>query len=196
MNSGIRVLFAVLVACVAAVASPASAAEIEGIKLEEMVRVANHDLKLHGAGIRYRKDAKVLVVGLYLAGRYKTTQDILAAPGPKRVALVMLQDLDTEKFVRSYIAGMQANADKAEKMDLVYQFVKFGEICASVGIARKGDAISFDWIPGSGMHVVLNGKKIGEPLAGEGFYRVFLKFLLGDVPADEKLKQRLLSGVT
>ena len=89
------------------------------------LRLVGQDLKLSGAGVRSRKDVKVLVVGLYLSGKYRTTPEVLEAQGAKRTMLVMLQDLDTEKFVRSFTAGMQENSDKAERISLVSQLVQF-----------------------------------------------------------------------
>jgi hypothetical protein len=199
MKFGIRSICTLALACIVglgASASPVLAVEIDGIKLDDTIRLANQDLKLNGAGIRHRKEAKVLVAGLYLTGKYTSAEEVIAAPGPKRVTLVLMQDLDTEKFVRNYIAGMQANADKTEKASLIYQFVKFGEICASIGILKKGDVIIFDWIPEKGTYIVLNGKKLSEPIPNEGFYNVFLKFLVGTVPADAELKQKLLNQKT
>lgn len=197
MKFGNRIMLAWGVACFFAgtvSSSGALATEIEGVRLEESIKLANQELKLSGTGVRHRKDAKVLVVGLYLNGKYRSTQEVLAARGAKRTMLVMLQDLDTEKFVRSFIAGMRDNSDMNEKMNLVAELVKFGEICASAERVRKGDIITFDLIPGTGTLIAVNGKKLGEPLSNERFYDVFLKFFLGEKPTDPLLKRQLLGS--
>ena len=65
MNAGVRVgrILAMLGICMLmGFASVASATvEVAGVKLEETVHVANQDLKLNGAGIRYKVIFKVYV---------------------------------------------------------------------------------------------------------------------------------------
>lgn len=119
--------------------------------------------------------------------------DILGLPGPKRVTLVMLRDLSNEDFGRGFMNGIQQNTDKVEKMKLVAQFLRFGELFASVPELKKGDVMTNDWIPGVGTVVALNGKRMGEPYPDVAFYNALLRIWLGEKPVDNSLKKAMMA---
>ncbi len=174
--------------------APAGAAEVAGVKLEDNVRVANQDLRLNGAGIRYKAIFKVYVAALYLAQPKTSVADVLAAPGARRVTIVMLRDISNEEFGRGFMSGIQQNIDRAEKVKYVLQLQKFGEIFASVPELKKGDVLTVDWVPSSGTLIHLNGKKVADSLPDLGFYNTILRIWLGEKPIDEQLKQLMLGG--
>ena len=178
--------------CSLALALPAMAVEIEGVKLDDAAKVAGKDLKLNGAGVRTRAIFKVYVLGLYLTDKKKTTADVLASEGPRRFTIVMLRDVSGEDFGEAFMTGINKNIDKAEKSKLVNQLGKFGEIFTSQGSLKKGDILISDWVPGSGMVMTLNGKSISEPIPDVAFYNAVLRIWLGDKPADTTLKPLLL----
>ncbi len=174
------------------IAGSATAAEISGVRLDDTVRVANQDLKLNGAGIRYKAIFKVYVAGLYLPEKKTTVQEVLALPGARRVTIVPMRDISNEDFGRSFMSGIQKNSDRAEKAKMIMQLQKFGEIFASVPELKKGDVLTTDWIPGSGTVIHLNGKRVSDVLPDLAFYNAILKIWLGDNPADSRLKPLLL----
>ncbi|MFO1338133.1 MAG: chalcone isomerase family protein [Burkholderiaceae bacterium] len=178
--------------CSLALALPAMAVEVEGVKLDDSAKVAGKDLKLNGAGVRTRAIFKVYVLGLYLTDKKKTTADVLASDGPRRFTIVMLRDVSGEDFGEAFMTGINKNIDKAEKSKLVNQLGKFGEIFTAQGSLKKGDILISDWVPGSGMVMTLNGKSISEPIPDVAFYNAVLRIWLGDKPADDKLKPLLL----
>ena len=171
----------------------ANATEIAGVKLDETVQLANSELKLNGAGIRYKAIFKVYVAGLYLKDKKTTTQDVLNADGPRRVTIVMLRDLSSEDFSRGFMQGIQKNTEKADKAKLTSQFLRFGELFASVPELKKGDVMTNDWIPGVGTVVALNGKKMGDPYPDILFYNALLRIWLGENPVDSGLKKAMLA---
>lgn len=172
--------------------STASAVEVAGVKVADTEKVANQELKLNGAGIRYKAIFKVYVAGLYLGEKKTTTKDVLAAPGAKRMSLVLLRDVSSNDFAQSFMAGIQKNSEKAERAKVITSLLKFGEIFATVPEMKKGDHVTADWIPGTGGVFQHNGKKLGDTINDQLFYTIFLKIWLGDNPADAKLKQALL----
>ena len=174
------------------IAGSATAAEISGVRLDDTVRVGNQDLKLNGAGIRYKAIFKVYVAGLYLPEKKTTVQEVLALPGARRVTIVPMRDISNEDFGRSFMSGIQKNSDRAEKAKMIMQLQKFGEIFASVPELKKGDVLTTDWIPGSGTVIHLNGKRVSDFLPDLAFYNAILKIWLGDNPADSRLKPLLL----
>jgi len=169
------------------------AAEVAGVKLDETITLDNTQLKLNGAGIRYKAIFKVYVAGLYLQEKKSTVPDVLAAHGPRRVTIVMLRDLSNEDFGRGFMQGIQQNTEKAEKAKLTSQFLRFGELFASVPELKKGDVMTNDWIPGVGTVVSLNGKKMGEPYPDIAFYNALLRIWLGEKPVDSGLKKAMLA---
>ncbi|MBC3870701.1 chalcone isomerase family protein [Undibacterium oligocarboniphilum] len=171
----------------------AATTDVAGVKFEESVQVANTDLHLNGAGIRYKAIFKVYAAGLYLKEKKTTVPDVLASAGPRRVTLVMLRDLSNEDFGRGFMQGIQQNTDKAEKAKLTSQFLRFGELFASVPELKKGDVMTNDWIPGVGTIVSLNGKKMGEPYPDIAFYNALLRIWLGENPVDRGLKKAMLA---
>lgn len=175
-----------------AYSTQAAAAELAGVKLEETARVADQDLKLNGAGVRYKAIFKVYVAGLYIPEKKITTKDVLALPGSRRIHIVMLRDVSSEEFGRAFLAGIHQNIDKAEKTRIVSQLLRFGEIFASVPELKKGDVLTTDWVPGTGTVMQVNGKRIADPLPDIAFYNALLKIWLGDKPVDPKLKQAML----
>lgn len=181
----------ILAALMTATAAWAST-DVAGVKLDDTMRVANQDLKLNGAGIRYKAIFKVYVAGLYLADKKGTVPDVLAAPGARRVMIVPLRDISSEDFGRAFLAGIHQNIDRAEKTKIVGQLLKFGEIFAATPELKKGDVLTTDWIPGTGTVIQINGKRVGDPLPDITFYNALLKIWLGEKPADYRLKRAML----
>lgn len=195
MKSGIRVFsMRKLAGIVAAltISASAGAAEVAGVKLDEVAHVGNQELKLNGAGIRYKAIFKVYVAGLYLPEKKATVSDVLASPGARRVTIAMLRDISNEELGRGFMSGIQQNSDRNEKAKLIMQLQKFGEIFASIPELKKGDVLTTDWIPGSGTVIHLNGKKVSDVLPDLGFYNAILRIWLGEKPVDIRLKPALL----
>ena len=181
-----------LAASLAFIGSAAAAVTVGGFPYDESGRAGSQDLKLNGAGVRYKLIFPVYSAGLYLSEKKKTPAEIYAAPGAKRMRLVMQRTVNAEEFGQAFLAGIQQNSDKAEKARLVEPLMKFGQLFATVPELKKGDTIAIDFIPGQGTVIQINGKQAAEPIAEPAFYTMLLKIWLGDKPADAKLKNALL----
>lgn len=173
-------------------AQSAFAMDVAGVKIEETAKVGNQDLKLNGAGIRYKVVFKVYIAALYLSEKKTTVLDVMAATGARRIELVMLRDVSSEDFSRAFMTGLQNNVEKADKSKIINQMLKFGELFASIPELKKGDVLTTDWIPGVGTQIHFNGKLVSETLPDQVFYNALLKIWLGEKPADSKLKFSLL----
>ncbi|MFZ3003352.1 MAG: chalcone isomerase family protein [Undibacterium umbellatum] len=189
-KTGMRLAGLALVMCMSV---QARAAEVAGVKFDESVQVGGTELSLNGAGIRYKAIFKVYAAGLYLKEKKTTVPEVLASAGPRRVTIVMLRDLSNEEFGRGFMTGIQQNTDKAEKSKMTMQFIRFGELFASVPELKKGDVMTNDWIPGVGTVVALNGKKMGDPYPDIAFYNALLRIWLGESPVDRSLKKAMLA---
>lgn len=190
ITSGKKLLLSA-VACLA-FASAALAVTVSGVAFDDTVRSANQELKLNGAGVRTKLIFTVYAAGLYLGDRKKSAAEVYAAPGAKRIRLVMQRTVNAEEFGQAFLAGIQQNTDKAERAKLVEELAKFGQLFATIPELKKGDVLNIDFVPGQGTVVQINGKQAAEPIAEPLFYTMLLKIWLGDKPADAKLKSALL----
>lgn len=77
------------VSCALSFAHAATAVELAGVKLDDSVRLVGQNLRLNGAGIRYKVVFKVYVIGLYLTDKKTTVADVMAAVRARLVTLVM-----------------------------------------------------------------------------------------------------------
>lgn len=179
-------------ALAAGLALPAWALELAGVNIEPTAKVAGKELKLNGAGIRTRVIVKVYTMALYLPEKKDTPAAIFDSQGPRRFAITMLREVTGEEFGQAFMAGITANTDKAERSKFVNQLGQFGEVFVNVGKMGKGEVLTCDWVPGSGMVMAVNGKQVGEVLPDIAFYNAVLKIWLGDKPVDNSLKPALL----
>ena len=166
--------------------------EVAGAKFDETATVAGKELKLNGAGLRTKVIFKVYAAGLYLADKKTTVPDVLGATGPRRVSIVMLRDVTSDDFGKSFMEGLSSNTDKLERTRILPQTMKFGEVFAQIQTLKKGDQMLLDWIPGEGTQCYLNGKKLGELMPDLAFYNAVLRIWLGGKPVDSSLKPALL----
>ena len=182
-----------LTALLLAAALPALAAmDIAGVKFEDKAKVGAGETVLNGAGMRSRAFFKVYAMGLYLPQKAATAADVLGAKGAKRIAIVTLRELSAEQFVDALVDGLKKNHDDAALAALQPKIDQFRSTMLSIGTAAEKTAVHLDWIPESGTRLSVNGAQKGADIAGEDFYRGLLKIWLGDKPAQDDLKEKLL----
>ena len=175
---------------------PAFAAELEGVNLEDRIRVDGHDLQLNGLALRTRFIFKVYVAGLYLPAKATTAQAAIEANGPKRIILVMMRDASAEQFVESIEAGVRANNSEAQIAAVKTQIDQLLAMIRAVGKSKKGARIVLDYAPSDhGTTLFVDGVAQGRPMAGKAFYQVLLRIWLGEDPVQPDLKEALLGGV-
>ena len=171
----------------------AQAVEVANVKYEPSADLAGQKLVLNGAGIRYKFVVKVYTAGLYLTHKANTTQEVLATPGPKRIHIQMLLDIDGNELGKLFTKGMEANAPREEFVKCINGVLKLSEVFASRKQLNSGDSFSVDYLPGVGATLLLNGKSVmPEPIKEPEFFSALLRIWLGDKPADDALKDALL----
>jgi hypothetical protein len=171
----------------------AQAVEVANVKYEPSADLAGQKLVLNGAGIRYKFVVKVYTAGLYLTHKANTTADVLATPGPKRIHIQMLRDIDGNELGKLFTKGMEANAPREEFVKCINGVLKLSEVFASRKQLNTGDSFSVDYVPGVGSVLLLNGKSVmTDPIKEPEFFSALLRIWLGDKPADDGLKDALL----
>ena len=176
-----------------ALSLPALAAlEVAGAKFDDKAKVGAGDAVLNGAGLRNRVFFKVYAIGLYLPQKAATTAEVLAAKGAKRIAIVTLRDLTAEQFVDALLEALKKNHDEAALKTLQPRIDQFRSTMLSIGNAPEKSVVNLDWLPDTGTRLSFNGAQKGSDIAGEDFYRALLRIWLGDNPAQDDLKEKLL----
>ncbi|NDY91076.1 chalcone isomerase family protein [Ideonella livida] len=186
------ILAPLALACAPAWPQASAPVTLAGVRFEPGASVGGGALLLNGAGIRYKAIFKVYAAGLYLSARAASLEAAVAAPGPKRVHIVMLRDIDANELGKLFTQGMEKNASKDVFMKSIPGTLKLAELFARKKKLASGDAFSVDWVPGQGTTVVINGKPELEPIPEPAFFQALLGIWLGKDPADGPLKRALL----
>jgi len=174
----------------------ASTLDIAGVKVEDSATVAGTKLQLNGAGIRFKGPFKVYVAELYTSKKVNSLDELMAAPGPKRMTLVMTRDIEAGPFGKLLTRGMEDNNPKAEMSKLVPGLMKMSEIFTANKNFVPGDTIHMDWIPGTGLVIFARGKVQAEPFKEPEFFKALMGIWLGPSPAYWKLKDNLLGDMS
>lgn len=169
--------------------------DVAGIKYAPTVQMAGSTLQLNGAGLRTRFVIKVYTAGLYMGTKASTPEAALATPGPKRMHVVMLRDIDANELGRLFTRGMQDNAPREAFSKFIPGTLALADIFSAKKKLLTGDNFSIDYVPGVGTSVLVNGKAQGEPVKEPEFFNALLRIWLGPKPADESLKAALLGRV-
>jgi hypothetical protein len=167
---------------------PVTAAELEGVKMPDSLKLANRDLALNGMGLRTRFGLKVYVAGLYVSNKSSDANALIQQSGPKRVAIVMRRNVEADTFLKALRDGISANHSDAQIVSSKDRLAKFDDAINQIKEAKLGDSIELDYVPETGTQILHNGKTVGTQIAGEDFYRALLRIWLGEKPAQESLK--------
>jgi hypothetical protein len=183
---------ALAAALCAPLALHAQAVTVEGVKYERTVQVGNAALQLQGAGVRYKVFFKVYTAGLYLTVKAPTPEAVLAAPGPKRMHIVMLRDIDANELGKLFTKGMEQNSPREEFSKSINGVLRMSDLFSAKKKLIKGEFFTVDWLPGSGTVVTVDGGAPTEPIKEPEFFNALMRIWLGNSPADWQLKDALL----
>ena len=172
-------------------AALAATLDVGGVKVEDTADVRGAKLQLNGAGVRYKAFFKVYTIALYASKKVGSAEELAAAPGPKRMSITILRDVDANELGKAFTKLFEDNAPKGEMSKLIPGLIKMGQNFAEQKKLTTGDVILMDWVPGTGMFVSTKGK-VQEPYKEVEFFNAMMRIWLGNNPADAKLKDALL----
>jgi len=179
-------------------AAPALAAApvilFEGQTFDGELALSGQVLQCNGVGLRAVAWFKGYAAALYLRQRVRTTEQVLATAGAKRLQMRMLVEVDTEEFIKAFHKGIARNTPPTVQPGLAERMGRFDELLRAIGKVRKRDVVDLDWLPGRGLQLMLNGQPRGDPIPGDDLYAALLLIFLGDKPVDAQLKIALLGG--
>ncbi len=173
-------------------ASSAQTIDIAGVKFTDTVQVGSSKLQLNGAGVRHKLVFKVYAAALYLSEKATTPEAVLAAPGPRRLQIVMLREIDANELGKLFTKGMEQNAPREEFSKSIAGIMRMSDIFSSRKKLQAGESFAVEWLPGTGTVISVNGKPEGAPIKEPEFYSALMKIWLGKAPADAQLKDALL----
>lgn len=180
-------------AMVFSAATAAANVELAGVKVADSVTVAGAKLQLNGAGIRY-KFVKLYVGSLYTSKKVHTLEELLAAPGPKRMQLTFVREMSSAPFGKLFTRGIEDNVAKANFSKLVPSIIRMGDIFNATKSFSPGEGIILDWVPGTGLIISVKGQPWGEPFVDPEFFAALMAIWFGPNPGDWKLKDNLLDA--
>ncbi|GAA0838021.1 chalcone isomerase family protein [Cupriavidus pauculus] len=172
----------------------ASAKEIEGVRFDDAARLGGKHLPLNGTGLREVFVIKGYAAALYLPERARNATVVLGTPGPKRLQIRPLREVDSATFVKALNEGLRDNHSALQMRSLSDRVAQLERTMTQMGAAHRGDIINFDFTPDGGTAVTLNGIPRGQTIPGEDFYQAVLRIFLGEHPVDRDLKRGLLGG--
>jgi hypothetical protein len=170
----------------------AATVDVAGVKLDDTIELRGAKLELNGAGVRYKAVFKVYAAGLYLTKRASTPEEVMAAPGPKRMSITMLREIDSAELGKLFTRGVEDNSPKGEMSKLIPGLLRMSQIFSDQKKLLPGENFLIDWIPGTGTVITVKGKVQGEPFKEPEFFNALMRIWLGPNPADWKLKDALL----
>ncbi|MFN4004417.1 MAG: chalcone isomerase family protein [Hylemonella sp.] len=179
-------------ACALGAALQAGAVEVAGVDFPARVELQGTALQLNGAGIRYKAVFKVYAAGLYVPRKVASLEELLKTPGPKRMAITMLREIDANELGKLFARGMEDNMERAAFAQLVPGILRMSQIFSAHKKLLPGESFAMDWIPGQGLIITVKGQPQGEPFREPEFFAALMGIWLGRAPADWQLKNDLL----
>lgn len=175
-------------------ALPCSAAplELEGASFEPTFYLVGHKVKLNGVGSGEIDQTKSFAAGLYLVKPARSLSEAMASPGPKRLELRMLREINSQQLGKLLSNTLSSNVPRAELSACLSGLAQIGEAFGAKKRLASGDQFSLDSVMGQGTHIVINGERVGQ-IKGPEFFGCILKAYLGDQPVDTALRKALLT---
>ena len=188
-------LFAVLlVACITWLPA-ARAVEIEGVKIDDKVTLANGvpELVLNGAGVRHKfAFFKVYIGSLYLTQKKTDNEAVFADPGPKRVSMhILSNEVTAQDLISSMNNALAVNLSPHELALLEKRIRDLNSMMSSIKVINKGSVVHLDYLPDVGTRVIVDGQE-RITIPGEDFFRAMLHIWIGNKPVDGRLRDAML----
>ena len=164
--------------------------EIAGVTVPATVDAGGQALVLNGAALRKKAVFKVYVAGLYLPAKNTDASAILAADGPRELRMEFVRDVGKDKMCEAWDESLKNNTPDADGQ----LQGEFKELCGWMQDLKKGDVMSFTYLPASGTTVAIAGQTKGS-IAGKPFADALFKSWIGPKPGPgEGFKRDLLGG--
>jgi hypothetical protein len=164
----------------------AAARDVDGITFPEQATVGGVVLPLNGVGVRERFLFDIYAAGLYLPAHTADAGRAIEDDVAKRIEVRFLyRHVTRAQAVDALRWRLLESPAAASIQDQVETFIGW------LGDFERGDEIRFDYVPGNGTSVTLQGRPRGL-IPGTAFMRAVWGIFLGDKPITEALKRGML----
>lgn len=131
---------------------------------------------------------------LYAAPGLKDAQTMLAADAPRRFVIDALRQITAFEFIWGLDQGLADNTPRAELKLIASDIERLRVIVREVGGLARGMRGALDYVPGTGVRLLLNDAPQGPALGGKALADALFKIWLGERPLDDALKEALFAG--
>ncbi|MFN7143032.1 MAG: chalcone isomerase family protein [Myxococcota bacterium] len=164
----------------------AHAATLAGVTLPDTATVGGTQLSLNGMGLREKYTIDVYVAGLYLRDRTHDGAAAIEADAPKRVVMrFVYRKVTKQQMIDTFREGFGDAADGPQKANVERL------VAALPAEVFAGDEMVFDYVPGVGTTVTLQGRTLAT-VPGTEFMRMVFGTWLGPKPPSAALKAGML----
>ncbi len=174
------------------VRSTPAVAKTKAENFPKQIQVEGVKLNLNGLGTRYKAIFKVYDMGLYATTKVNNLQDLIAAPGPKRLHFVALRELPGTDLGVLFLRGMRDNSTLELNTKYAASANRLVEIFSGKSKLMPDESFSIEFVPGKGTTFYIMDKPQGAAIGDAEFFAMVLRIWLGPIPADYKLKDALL----
>lgn len=163
---------------------------VAGVTFPAKLSAGSNLLTYNGAGLREKFFIDLYVSALYLQETSMSGSKIVNADEAMAIRLEIISNKVTrDKFIQTVEDGFKkASSGKATSADISKMKELFSDPFSS------GDVIKLAYVPGEGVLVYKNSKKLGA-IGGLDFKKALFSIWLGETPADDGLKAAMLGKV-
>jgi hypothetical protein len=161
---------------------------------EATTALAGTTLVLNGEGTRYKAIFKVYDMAMYLPAVAKTTEAVLAQPGPKRLSFVALRKVSGTDLGLAFMRGLKDNNPPELMSKHITATTRLIDIFSGKSFLADGHTFAMEFVPGKGTQFFIEGEAQGQPVDDAEFFQMILRIWLGSSPVDMRLKEALLGG--
>lgn len=169
-----------------ALAVPALAGELEGVKADDTMTFEGKAMVLNGQGLRKKFLFKVYVASMYLEQKASDPGAILSADTARVVKMTMLRDLEKAKITDAIKEGFKKNS--GDKLASLQE--RLDKLCDVIPDLKSGQTLTISYVPGKGTTVAGSGKSYTAE--GKDFADAMFSVWLGKAPVDDDLKKGML----
>jgi len=166
--------------------SDASATE----KLPSQLQAGEHRLILNGSGVRTKTFIELYAAGLYLTKPNSNSATIIVANEPMALRIQITSGFVSQSSLVNSLEEGFKNTTGGDTREIRQEIQQFRD-CFRDEI-KKGDVFDMVYVPQQGVTVNKNGKLKGT-VAGAKFKQALFSIWLSDKPADNVLRQALLT---
>ncbi len=104
---------------------------------------------------------------------------------------ILADEVTAKDLTASLNNALAANHIPVELALIESRIRDLNRMMNSIGVLKKGGAITLDYLPGTGTRVTINGEE-KITITGEDFFQAMLRIWIGKKPVDGRLRDAML----